>query len=447
VMALETAIAQSQATREASARDRNADTVWTRADFVRQAPGMDWSALFAAAGLAKLDTLVAWQPSAIKGVAALVASQPLEAWKDYLRFHAIDTRANVLPRAFAELALAFHGDGVTGPSRDQRALDATQLAMSDALGRMYSERYFPAEQKARVEAMVANVAAAFVKRVEAATWMTPDTRTRALAKLNTLYVGIGYPQHWEDYSDLVVDPMDAAGNVQRVADRSYRRALALLGKPIDMTDWWIAPQTVGGILIFQQNAYDFTAALLQAPKFDPNASDAANYGAIGAVIGHDITHFIDVLGAEYDVDGSMRHWWTTDDMRRFEQLSEQLVHQFSDYHPFSDLSVNGKLTLSENIADLGGLTAAFSAYRRSLGGRVTDKAFVRQMDREFFIGFAQSWRAKLSDAGMRTQLAGDHAPEMYRVSTVRNFDAWYDAFDVRPGQRLYVAPSARVRIW
>ncbi|HMG12725.1 MAG TPA: M13 family metallopeptidase, partial [Gemmatimonadaceae bacterium] len=357
---------------------------------------------------------------------------------------------DVLPRAFADQRLAMLAAATGQPrptARAERALAATQLAMSDAIGRMYAEQYFPANQKARVQTIVANVTAAFVRRVETATWMSPSTRTIALAKLKKLYVGIGYPDQWQDYSDLTVNPGDPMGNLQRVADRNYRRAVARVGRPIDMTEWFIAPQTAGAILVFQQNAYDFTAALLQTPKFDPTASDAASYGAIGAIIGHDVTHFVDALGAEYDTDGRMRRWWTSEDSVRFQALAEPLVNQFSDYRPFPDLSVNGKLTETENIADLGGLAAAFDAYRLTLGSKANDKIYTRQHDREFFIGFAQGWRAKIGDGAMRTQLAGDHAPENYRVSTVRNFDAWYDAFDVLPGQRLYVEPSARVRIW
>jgi predicted metalloendopeptidase len=221
-----------------------------------------------------------------------------------------------------------------------------------------------------------------------------------------------------------------------------------LGKPIDRTEWWIAPQTAGAILVFQQNAYDFSAALLQAPKYDPTESDAASYGAIGAIIAHDVSHFVDVLGADYDTTGAMRHWWTPEDSSRFQALAEPLVNQFSNYHPFPDIAINGKLTQTENIADLAGLGAAFDAYRLTLGSKVSDKAYVRQQDREFFIAFAQSWRSKISESAMRTQVAtNDHAPESYRVATVRNFDAWYDAFDVAPGQRLYVEPQARVKIW
>jgi predicted metalloendopeptidase len=338
-----------------------------------------------------------------------------------------------------------------GPSaevpREQRAFDGTQAALGDAVGRMYAERYFPAEQKARVQRVVANVTAAFIARVAAAGWMSPATRTVALAKLKTLYVGIGYPERWEDYSDLMVDPRDAVGNLRRVAGRNYRRALGRLGQPVDMKEWWIAPHTVGALLVFQQNAYEFTAALLQAPKFDATASDAATYGAIGAIIGHDVTHFVDVLGAEYGVDGAMRRWWTAEDASRYQSLSNPLVEQFSSYHPFPEAAIDGTLTQRENIADLAGLAAAFDAYRLTLGARAAEREYVRQHDREFFIAFAQSWRAKMSDGAMRAQLATDHAPDMYRVFTVRNLDAWYDAFDVRPGQRLFLEPGARMRIW
>ena len=451
VLALETAIARTHATPEASANDRNADHLWTRADFARQAPGMDWSAFFAAAGLAKQEAFVAWQPTAVQGVAALVGSQSLEAWKDYLRFHAIDEQAELLPRAFAEAAADLQGEVAgrqeTG-SRAQRALEATQSALGDAIGQMYVARHFPAGQKARVQAIVTNVVAAFVRRVQAVTWMSPGTRSLALAKLKTLYVGIGYPEHSADYSDLAVDPRDALGNRRRVAERNYRQAVARLGTPVDLTEWWIAPQAVGAVLVFQQNAYDFAAGLLQAPKFDSAASEAATYGAIGALIGHDVSHFVDVLGAEYDTAGRERRWWTPEDSARFEATAEPLVKQFSSYRPFPDLAVNGKLTETENVADLAGLAAAFDAYRLTLGDRAADREYVRQTDRQFFIGFARSWRAKLSESAMRTQVTtNNHAPESYRVSTVRNFDAWYDAFDVQPGQRLYLEPGARVRIW
>ncbi len=450
VMALETAIARSHATPEASADERNTDALWTRADFAREAPGMDWSAFFAAAGLTRQQTFVAWQPTALKGAAAVVASQPLQAWKDYLRIRVIGRYADVLPRTLSVQAMTLRGvvAGSEQPgSQAQRALEATQSAMSDAIGKMYVERHFPPEYKARIKVIVANVVAAFTQRVEAAAWMSPGTKTMALAKLKNLYFGVGYPERWQDYSNLAVDPADAVGNLQRVAQRNYSRAVARLGQPVDQTEWSIAPQGPGAVLSFNQNAYNFAAALLQVPKFDPSASDAANYGAIGAIVGHEVSHFVDTLGADYAADGRRHRWWTDDDMTRYEAATEALVRQFSGYRPFPDVAVDGKLALTENLADLGGLVAAFDAYRRTLGSAANDKEYLRQQDRQFFIGFARSWRDKYRDDALRAQAATDHAPENYRVSTVRNMDAWYDAFDVKPGQRLYLEPRARVRIW
>ncbi len=445
VMALETALALSHASREASADDRNADNVWTRADFAREAPGMDWSAFFAAAGLARQRTFVAWQPSAVKGVAALLAQQPLQAWKDYLRFRVVHRYADVLPRAFAEQAQVLRQAPL---SREQRAVAATQSAMSDALGRMYVERHFPAEQKARVQAIAANVIEAFGQRVEAVSWMSPATKATALAKLKGVHFGIGHPDHWPDDADLIVQPTDAFGNQQRIEERNDRRAVARLGQRVDKTAWGIAAQSPAAVLLFHQNAYNFAAALLQPPKFDPAASDAANYGAIGAIVGHELSHFIDTLGAEYEADGRMRRWWTPEDLSRYQAATEALVSQYSAYQPFSDLAVNGKRTLTENLADLGGLAAAFDAYRRTLGDKARDRDHVRQQDRQFFIGYARAWRAKRSEPALRAQIASDsHAPERWRIATVRNLDAWYDAFDVQPGQRLYLEPKARLRIW
>ena len=444
VLALETAIAETQATSQATAVDHNADNQWSHADFEREAPGMDWNAFFEAAGLGKQQVIVAWQPSAVKGVAALVASRPLESWKDYLRFHAIDEYAGVLPRAFAEAAGGMHGDQRT---RDERALAFTQSAMAGAIGELYAARYFPPAQKARIRGIIANVATAFREHAAHAAWLSPASRKIALAKLDSLYVGIGYPEEWENWSDLRIDPDDAFGNVQRIADRNDRHALARLAKAYDPHEWALPPQTVGAVLIFQQNAYQFSAALLQPPKYDSRASDAAAYGAIGAIIGHDMSHFVDVLGADYEPDGRMRRWWTADDLTRFEAVAEPIVGQFSEYQPLPGLHVDGRLTRTENVADLAGLTAAFEAYRKSLGAKAADRDTVRREDREFFIAFAQAFRTKMNDTAMRTQLANDHAPEMYRMDTVRNLDAWYEAFDVLPGQRLYVEPHARVRIW
>jgi len=442
VMALEIAIARTHATSAASADEANASNLWTRADFARQAPGMDWSAFFAAAKLSKQQSFVVWQPGAVTGAAALVASQPLAAWLDYLRFHVIHAHVDVLPHAFADEAL-----NQSGP-REQRALTTTQQAMSGILGPLYAERHFPPQQKARVQAIAANVIEAFRQRVAAVTWLSPASKKQALAKLKTVYFGMGYPEKWQDYSDLKIDAADPIGNQQRLVDWNYERALARVGKPVDLTQWWISPQTAGAVLLFQQNAYNFSAALLQAPKFDATASDAMNYGAIGAIIGHEASHFVDTLGADYDASRRKLHWWTAEDMAGYEAATRPLVEQFSSYRPLPDMTIDGKRTLVENVADLGGLAAAFDAYRHTLGSKASDKQYVKQLDREFFIGFARAWRSKTRQEALREQLTTDsHAPETFRIATVRNLDAWYEAFDVKPGQTLYLEPEARVRIW
>jgi len=323
-----------------------------------------------------------------------------------------------------------------------------KIVLPELVGRLYIAKYFSAKSKARVRAIAANVIDAFGKRLETVQWMTPAAKKVAVAKLKTLYFGVGYPESWTDDSLLTINADDAVGNLQRVSNWNYRTALTKLGQPTDVKEWAIPPQTVNGVLTFTQNAYNFSAALLQAPKFDSSASDAANYGAIGAIIGHEVSHFIDTLGADYDATGAAHRWWTAEDLAHYEATSELLVKQVSGYHPFPDLAINGKLTLVENVADLGGLAVAFEAYRHTLGGKVNDKDFVRQQDRQFFIGFARSWRGKVSDEALRTQVATDsHTPESYRIATVRNLDAWYDAFDVVPGQKLYLEPKARVRVW
>jgi putative endopeptidase len=443
VMALETAIARSHATSVASGDDRNAANLWSREDFARRAPGMDWEAFFTAAGLSEQRTFVVWQPGAVEGAAKLVATVTLDTWKDYLRLRVIDVDAEVLPRAFARPASPESAQ----PPRAQRAMQVTQTAMSGVIGRLYAEKHFPAAQKERVRAIAQNVIAAFRERVEKVSWLTPESRRQALAKLDVVYFGVGYPERWPDYSSLVIDPADAWGNRQRLAQWSYRQALSKIGQRADHTDWWLPPQQPGAILLFQQNAYNFAAALLQPPKYDPTASDAAMYGAIGAIVGHEVSHFVDTLGADYDARGAKVHWWTAQDVAQYEIVTEPLVQQFEGYQPLPGVRVDGKRTRVENVADLAGLSAAFDAYRRALGSD-DGTQLVHQRDREFFIAFARAWRAKYRDEGLRDLLEKDgHAPESLRVATVRNLDAWYEAFGVLPRHRLYLDPRLRVRIW
>jgi predicted metalloendopeptidase len=374
----------------------------------------------------------------------------MAVWRDYLRFHIVHRHADVLPRAIAEPARAWRAQlsATPEPPRAQRAAAATNQALPEAVGRLYAERFFPPATKAKVAAILDNVKAAFARRVAAAPWLSAATKQGAAAKLQAMYFGVGYPERWPDESALRIDARDAAGNLQRIADWRLRAALAKLGQPVDRHEWIIAPQTPVAVLNFQLNSYNFAAALLQPPKFDPAAPEAANYGAIGAILAHEVSHFVDTLGADYDAQGAARQWWTAEDRAQYEIAVQPLIAQFSAYRPLPDVSVDGKLTLTENLADLGGLAAAFDAYRQALGGAAADAQALRRQDRQFFIGFARSWRAKLNDEALRAELKGDgHAPERYRIATVRNIDAWYEAFDVQPGQRLYLAPASRVRIW
>jgi putative endopeptidase len=463
VMALETAIARSHATKEDSAREENANQRWTHHDFAQEAPGLDWAAFFAAAGLTRSGTwapVIVWQPNAAKGAAALVAAQPLQVWKDYLRLRAVDRHAYVLPRAFAQAASALHDVAVAGaseaPSRAQQATAAVQQALGEGVSRLYVQRHFPAEYKARVQSIAAQVQLVLRERMAAVNWLADAGKAQALVKLETVYFGLGYPERWADDSTLVVRRDDAFGNRRRAEQWHTRLALARLGQPVDTRRWALPSHTIAAGLDFTKNAYNFPAALLQETKFDAVRSlqalkagepDAANYGAIGAIVGHELTHFFDELGADYDLQGAKRRSWTDADLARYRAATKPLVEQFSNYRPFEDVAVDGQAALVENLADLMGLSAAFEAYRRTLGARASDPEFVKRHDRLFFIGFARSWRAKNNDEALRKRARSDHPPEPYRIATVRNLDAWYEAFDVRPGHRLYLPPADRVRVW
>jgi endothelin-converting enzyme/putative endopeptidase len=446
VFALEVDIANSHATRADSAEVQKADNTWTRKDFAANAPGMDWNAFFKAARLADQDKFIVWHPTAVKGAAALVGKIDLATWKDWLAFHSINQRANLLPKAFADQRFAFYGKDLSGTPQQsvrwKRALAATNEAMDEAVGKLYVAKYFPAENKARLQQMVSNIVDAFSKRVDKLDWMAPATRAQAKEKLKTLYVGVGYPDKWKSYAGLKVAANDAFGNAVRAEQFHYAEEIAKLHHKPDRTEWAMPPQLVNAVNLPLQNALNFPAAILQPPFFDPKASDATNYGSIGAIIGHEISHSFDDQGAQFDAQGRLRDWWTKEDLEHFKTASSKLVAQYSAYKPFTDLNVNGQLTLSENLADLAGLAASYDAYRAAA------KNANEESDRQFFIGYAQSWRTKAREASERRGILTDgHAPPQYRTATVRNMDAWYKAFNVQPGQSLYLPPEERVRVW
>jgi len=452
VLALEHSIAERQISLADSENIEKANNTWKMSDFKEKAPGLDWPIYFAAAGLDRQPSFIVWQPSAITAESELVVSVPLAIWKDFLAYHLIENYAGVLPKAFVNERFDFFGKTLTGTTqqrpRDQRAIGVVNGILGDAVGQIYAQRYFPPEAKAQAQALVANLMEAFRIRLASLTWMAPETKKEALAKLVTLNIGIGYPDHWESYAGLEIKPNDIFGNIRRAGLFALRHEVARIGTPVDRKEWCMEPQTVNAVNLPLHNGLNFPAAILQPPFFDPAAPAAANYGAIGSVIGHEISHTFDSEGAAFDSKGRVRNWWTPEDLAHFEASTARLAQQYDAYMPFPDLHLNGKQTLGENIADVAGLTAAYDGFHASLKGKTAPVVGGFSGDQQFFIAFAQNYEGKAREGARRQQVLTDpHSPDQYRASTVRNLDGWYQAFDVKPGQTLYLAPADRVHIW
>jgi predicted metalloendopeptidase len=449
---LETKIARAHATREESDDWSKAAQVWSAGNFATKAPGLDWASFFDGAQLRQVQKFDAFHAGAIPKLAALVGSEPLDAWKDWLTFHQLNQNTAILPSKLDQLSFAFYGTELTGAEaarpRDKRAIGAVNAYVGDALGKLYTERFFPASSKAAIQDMVDNIKAAFSKRIEALDWMAPETKKEAQAKVQSMTVGVGYPDTWRDYSGLTLAADTAYANKQAAEKLRYSQQLAKVGKPLDAGEWWMNAQLVNAVNLPVQNGLNFPAAILQVPFFDPKADPAYNYGAIGAVIGHEISHSFDDAGAAFDSTGLMRNWWTPKDLATFQTNAKALSDQYDTYEPFPGLHVSGNLTLGENIADVAGLAAAYDAYHTSLGDAQAPTIDGLSGDQRFFLAYAQSWSTKMREAALRQRIATDgHAPGQYRALTVRNLDAWYKAFDVKPGDKLYLAPEQRVRIW
>ncbi len=452
ILALETKIAKAQASIVDTENIHKANNPWAMADFAKKAPGLDWATYFQAAGIADQDTIYAWQPDAITKISALVASEPLQTWKDFLAFHALNHNASLLPKAYADLAFGFYGTTLSGvpQQRDRwkRAIAATNGALGDAIGQLYVKQYFPASSREQVQQLVSNLLAVFPDRIDKLDWMSDATKAKAKEKVTATQVSVGYPDTWRDYSSLEVKPDDAFGNAVRAEQAETRHQLGKLGKPVDRGEWWMTPQTVNAVNLPLQNALNFPAAILEPPFFDPKADDAANYGAIGAVIGHEISHSFDNLGAEFGANGKLENWWSPEDSAHFKAAGQKLIEQYNAYEPLPGLHINGEQTLGENIADLAGLQVAHEAYLKSLDGKPAPVIDGLTGDQRFFLAFAQVWRSKMRDEALRARVIGDgHSPGSYRAQTVRNIDAWYDAFGAKDGQKLYLKPDDRVRIW
>lgn len=452
IVELETRIAASHATSGDSGNIRAGNNHWTRADFRKRAPGLDWTSFFDAAGLGTQQVFVVWQPTAATGIAAAVKATPLATWKAYLAFHAIERASAFLPKAFVDEVFAFYGTTLSGTptirDRWKRGVSYTGQALGEAVGKLYVTRYFPESEKQRATEMVRQVVAAFGRRIDQLSWMSPTTKAKAKAKLAVLKIGVGYPDTWRDYSALQIVSGDALGNAERAALFEYHRNLAKLGKPVNRSEWMMYPHVVNATNLPAMNAINFPAAILQPPNFDPNRPIAMDYGAFGATIGHEISHSFDDQGALFDETGKLENWWAKDDLAHFQAAAAQLVKQYDAYRPFPDLAINGTHTLSENIADVAGLAAAYDAYRSSRGGAPMPTVNGLTDDQQFFVSFAQGKRAKFREPALRHMVrAQSHSPGEYRAATVRNLDAWYAAFGIAIGDKLYLEPVDRVRIW
>ena len=452
VLALETALAKAQISLADSENINKANNPWHPADFTAKAPGIDWPEFFRGASLDKQSVFTVWQPSAFTGETAVVASQSVDGWKDYLAYHLIEDNALATSKALAQERFAFFGTTLSGTTqqrpRDFRADAFVSATLGDAVGQIYARRFFSPEAKAQVQAMVANLLAAFHARLENITWMAPATKKEAIAKLSSLKVSVGYPDHWRSYSGYQVSPDNLFANLWNSSIFEYQYSLSRIGQPTDRSEWCMDPQTVNAVNLPLDNSLNFPAAILQPPFFDPKAPAAHNYGAIGTVIGHEISHTFDSEGAAFDSRGQVRNWWTPEDLAHFDAVTSALAAQYDTYSPFPGVHVSGRQVLGETIADVAGLAAAFDAFHASLKGSQAPKVDNYTGDQQFFIAFAQNWATVVRDAALRRQILTDpHPPGQYRALTVRNEDGWYTAFNIQPTAKLYLAPNARVRIW
>ncbi len=458
VYALEEKIAANHWTR---VQNRDPDKTYNKmtvAELQKLAPGVDWRAWLAGVGFTGQAAINIHQPPAITGTAKLVKSEPLAVWKDYLTIRLMSAAAPYLSKQFVDTRFEMYGKVLSGTpqieERWKRGVDGVTEAMGEAVGKLYVAKWFTPETKAHADQLVQNLLTSMGQRLDGLTWMSDETKAKAKAKLATYNPKIGYPKKWRDYGKLEVVDGDAAGNALRAGAFEYDRELAHLGQPIDRDEWGMTPMTVNAYYNPGLNEIVFPAAILQPPFFDPNADDAVNYGGIGAVIGHEISHGFDDQGSKYDATGKLTSWWTKEDADKFKTATAKLVAQYNTYCPFPEADgkpaqcVKGELTLGENIADLAGLTIAYNAYKLSLHGKQAPVLDGTTGEQRFFFGWAQVWRRLYRDQEMSNRLVTDpHSPSEFRASTVRNIDVWYEAFEPKPTDKLFLAPDKRVKIW
>ncbi len=451
---LEVEIAKTHWTKVESRNIARLNNPKTLDQIIELAPQYDWKLFFAEGKIPAMPTYLFANDTAIIGSGKLIDSVPLATWKDYLAFHFISSHASALPKKFDDASFDFYNKTLNGQpeqrARWKRGISLMNGALGEAIGQIYVQRHYPPASDAQMNELITNLRAAFQTRLAKLSWMDDATRTQALAKLAAFDPRVGHPKKWIDYSSLKIDRGDLLGNVMRSGEFFTDLQLSRVPKPVDRDLWAMTPQTVNAYYNPLANQITFPAAILQAPYFDPNADAAVNYGAIGAVIGHEIGHGFDDQGSQFDATGKFRNWWGPETKAKFQLATGKLAAQYDQFEPLPGLKVNGKLTLGENIGDLGGLQMAYTAYQlyKQKNGEppVIDGL---TGDQRFFLAFGQAWRGKQRDDALRTQVLTDpHSPRVYRVNgTLRNFDEWYKAFNVQPGDKMYLPPEERVRIW
>ncbi|MBB3763630.1 M13 family metallopeptidase [Sphingomicrobium lutaoense] len=452
VLDFETKLAEAHWTRVKS-RDSDARYNKMTVDALQKLTGpFDMKAMMQAAGYPVTGEVLVAQPDAFEKMGRIVAKTDLEVLKDDILLAALGAASSVLPKAFDERHFAFYGTALSGtPEQEERwkrAVDFTVGALADDVSQVYVQRHYPPATKAAMEELVDNVVAAMGRRIDSLEWMQPQTKQRARAKLANFTTKIGYPDQWHDYSSLTIREDDAFGNAMRVAEWGHRDNLSKLGGPIRRWEWGMTPMTVNAYANFGMQEIVFPASILQPPFFDPNADPAINYGGIGAVIGHEISHHFDDQGAKYNERGELESWWTDADVQAFEAAGKELIAQYNLYEIFPGEFVNGEYTLGENIGDLAGLTIAFDAYKASLGGKQAPVIDGTTGEQRFFLGWAQVWRRNYRDENLRQRLKTDsHSPSIQRVWVIRNLDSWYDAYNVTSDDAMYLPPKSRVKVW
>ena len=453
IVALETAIAQASWTRVEGRDPVKTYNAMSPAELAAAAPGFDWKAYLAAADLGAVNRVVVAQNTALPKIAAIFAQTPIDTLRAWQAFHVVDAASPYLSKRFADANFEFRNKTLSGQPeqrpRWKRAEAVINRDVGEAVGRVYVERYFTPEAKARMEALIADLRVALAARIENVSWMSPRTKAKALQKLAQYTIKVAYPATWRDYSALTLSPTDLYGDVDRAAAFEWARHVNRLNQPVDRAEWGMTPQTVNAYYNSTMNEIVFPAAILQPPFFDPGADMAVNFGGIGGVIGHEMTHGFDDQGRRFDGTGALADWWTAEDAAKFTVQAQRLGAQYSAFEPIKGAHVNGGLTMGENIADLGGLLLALDAYHLYLKGRPAPVLDGLTGDQRVFLGWAQVWRGASRDDALRQQLVTDpHSPPQARVDIpVRNIDAWYAAFGVKPGDAMYIPPDQRVRIW